>query len=101
MKKVLLALVLCVAGSAMSSSAFAFPNADEMQANFKTCNESDSSWNRRWGQYVVTFERNDATRICNEMYSGHGRTGLAACSANGAWLYAGYVCYEVDGGHQR
>jgi hypothetical protein len=91
--KGLLFSVLAV--SAMVTSAHAFPNHDEMKANFQTCEQSDESWHRRWGQYVVAFDINAATDACSAQFPQPGIPHLAACRVNGRTLYAGYYCEDM------
>ena len=75
--------------------AMAFPGADEMAANFATCNASDESWYRRFGQYVVAFDSDDAIRACSEQTFGPQRPRLTGCSTDAGFIWAGYYCEEV------
>jgi hypothetical protein len=67
-----------------------------MRANFQACNASDESWNRRWGQYLVAFDRDEAFRICRERswYGAPAEPELMSCKVNGHYVLAGYFCQE-------
>ena len=89
--KNLFASLLIVLG--VSSTVMAFPDAAEMQENFATCDQSDESWMRRFGQYLVSFDLGEASDICNAADpSESGPAQVMACRFNGQWLYAGYYC---------
>ncbi|MFL5812881.1 MAG: hypothetical protein ACJ763_04840 [Bdellovibrionia bacterium] len=95
----LLCSVLALSLFGAAPSAHAFPNAKEMQANYEACEQTDLSWSRRWGQYVVAFDFDEASRICREqLWSELGwRTEpeLMSCKVNGRWIWAGYFCREI------
>ncbi len=86
--------------AAISSSAYAFPTRAEMEANYQVCEKSDESWHRRWGAYLVSFDRNEADKICREQaFPGTTSTPRAmSCSFEGKILYAGYYCEEQNSG---
>lgn len=66
-----------------------------MRANYDICVASDESWYRRFGQYIVAFDIYDATEACQDQFQKQ-RPQLAACSANGGYIYAGYYCQEIS-----
>jgi hypothetical protein len=93
--------LLCsaLALSFFGSSAYAFPKipkADEMRANYNACERSDESWHRRWGQYAVAFDYDEAVKICREQswYGMSDEAELMSCRVNGRWVWAGYFCRE-------
>jgi hypothetical protein len=92
MMKIILASALIV--MSLSSTVSAFPNAQEMQQNFNTCVQSDESWMRRFGQYLVSFDLGEAADVCNSDPSLNGPAQVMACRSNGQWLYAGYYCSD-------
>lgn len=69
--------------------------------NFKTCAANDSSWMRRFGNYVVAFDLKSAYAECQRTSSpgGYGyRVVPTGCYVGGQWLDAGYYCDEVSPG---
>lgn len=90
------ALALSFFGS--SAQAFPkFPNPAEMKANYEACEKGDESWHRRWGQYVVAFDFNEAAKICRDQswyYGMPDQAELTSCRVNGRWVWAGYFCRE-------
>lgn len=75
-------------------------HANSSQANFDTCVNNDESWYRRWGQYVVSFDRRDADQKCREQYPfDNVNPTETGCYSNGSWIAAGYYCnVEYSGG---
>jgi hypothetical protein len=94
MKNVLAALALSVLPLAINAmGSYETPNAEEAARNFKYCQASDESWQRRWGQYVVSYDYAEAHKIC------HANRGLGnvqardtGCYKDKSWLLAGYYC---------
>lgn len=67
--------------------------------NFDACAKADSSWMRRWGQYVVAFNRSAAEKSCAADFGwGMFEVRSTGCSINGQWLNAGYYCNELSPG---
>lgn len=67
--------------------------------NFDACVAKDSSWMRRFGQYVVAFDRNTAYSACQQqIWWGPSSVRQAVCRLNGAWVKAGYYCEEISAG---
>ena len=72
------------------SSVHAATTPAQLEQNWHTCNNSDSSWYRRWGQYVFTFDKDYAAKICRSYI---GEAYMAGCENNENWLKAGFYCY--------
>jgi hypothetical protein len=86
--------------SALSATAaHAFPTRAEMEANYQICEQSDASWHRRWGQYVVAFDIDEASRACRKgsVYGERSEPELMGCEHQGRYLWAGYYCHEISG----
>jgi hypothetical protein len=79
-----------------SGSAFAFPNAADMQANYQACEKSSADWHRNWGQYVVAYDLNDAVNTCRHEFP-EAQPRLVGCSINGQNVWAGYACEPISG----
>ena len=66
--------------------------------NFNACAANDESWMRRFGHYVVAFNRNAAYDECRkQIWWGESQPRQAVCRLNGAWAKAGYYCEEMGG----
>lgn len=66
--------------------------------NFKACAANDESWMRRWGSYVVSFDRSGAEAACRNQTWGPYEVRQTGCYIDGSWVKAGYYCQEVNGG---
>jgi hypothetical protein len=64
-------------------------------ANYETCMASDSTWHNRWGKYVISFDAEEAFRICRSDVWGSKEVRSVSCHYNGEWLEAGYYCDEI------
>lgn len=90
--------LLVLSFSLFQAGAYA-ETRDELARNYETCESSDESWHRRWGQYVVAFEYNQATELCREQYwPNWAEAHMTGCYHNGAWINAGYYCHEIAPG---
>lgn len=96
LKNIFLAATLTV----LSSASFADDvlekrvSVDEAKANFTICEAADSSWMRRWGNYVAGYDLNDTNDICRK--KAWPQTNVSAsqlgCRINGKFAIAGYYC---------
>ena len=74
------------------ASTLGIPTPDEMAANFRICDQS-VDWHRNWGQYVVSFDIDQARELCNKDYGQNSfYPKRTACSHDGNWILAGYYC---------
>jgi hypothetical protein len=89
-----LALAVMAVTSLYIAPASAIPTPDEMRANYDICMDSDESWYRRFGQYIVAFDIYDATEACQDIIRNQ-RPRLAACYVSSGYIYAGYYCEEI------
>ncbi len=91
MKLLLLSLALL---TSVGSTALAFPDSVEMEANFQTCSQ-EPGWMSSWGMFVVSYDKGEASRICRQ---GNETYRVAACRKGFHFLYAGYYCQDVSPG---
>jgi hypothetical protein len=88
MKKKIIALILLSSFSAFGSH---FPPKEELAANYQKCMDSDESWYRRWGQYLVSFDIYEAYQICRSVYQ-NADVDMMGCRIHHQWYNAGYLC---------
>jgi len=84
--------VIVLALGLLGSTVHAAPSEQELSANYQACLSSDPSWYNRWGAYLVSFNRNEAYRICRSVYQ-NADIKMMGCRVDGEWLKAGYYCY--------
>ena len=90
MKKLITIFALGI--SCLGSYSFAHqPDQEELRQNWNTCVNSDPSWYNRWGAYVVSFDQNEAYRICRGVYQ-NSDVDMMGCRVDHKWLKAGYYC---------
>lgn len=91
-KSILVATVLCMTPTVFAGDI----SPEQMEANFRECSARSPYWTQRWGQYVVSFERYDAVRICRAgSYSVGVKASTAGCRLDGEWKTAGFYCEEI------
>ena len=85
---------LAIALTLMGSTSYAgWPTKEEMAENYQTCMASDPSWYQRWGQYLASFDRDEAYAFCRSFYHGADIKIMGCYDDNHKWLKAGYYCY--------
>ena len=93
MKNMILFMSVCFVSVLSSGQSLSWPSPDEMKANFAICKATDSTWYSNFGQYVRTFDLNEATKACNQEYPVEGGVyHPTGCDYNDAWIWAGYYC---------
>jgi hypothetical protein len=91
-KTVLLSAAIVLTGSA---AVAAIPSAIQQQKNFITCKEADSSWMRRFGNYVIAFDYIEASDYCHRWaWPANGAYRQAGCFVDRTYLKAGYFCQK-------
>ena len=92
MKKMFYATLVSL--SFISSLSYAGQSPAELKANWNKCVASDSSWYNRWGYWVVSFDKNESQKICNNwIYTGM-QTRMTGCYIGGHWINAGWYCQD-------
>lgn len=90
MKKITAYFVLAL--SLLSAPGFASQkDSKDLANNYQACMQSDESWYRRWGAYLVSFDMNEAYRICRSYYQ-NADVDRIGCYLDGHWKNAGYIC---------